>query len=239
MNKDQLIKEIKNLTEPGNENWNHQYFFSNGVKTRDKDVDSLGYNIPKWGRLEPIIQELIKTNRTFLDIGCSDGYFCNCIASMNAERVIGIDLDQIRIRRSLFIKDLLNLTNVEFRVQDLYEIAKKERFDVVLGLGLLHRVPDINECISKSCEVANNFVIFEFKTTIGKKDEIVHHDEETKSNSLNKLHGTPTISYVTNRLKENNFETTQVLEDTTGNLRYPRTIIVGKRDNSGKKRDVR
>jgi len=230
LEKNLLIDKINNLTNDENKSWNHQYILPDNVKTRKSDINSSGYNIPKWQRLEPIINELIKNNKTFLDIGCSDGFFCINIAQKNVEKVLGLDLDPLRIERSNFMKKFFNLDNVEFRVQDLYDIIGKESFDVTLGLGLLHRVPDIDECISRICDISNKFVIFEFKTLIGLKDEIVSHGGEKKSNDLNRLYGTPTKKYVSNRLSENNFSTIQILEDTMGNLQYPRTIIVGKRE---------
>jgi SAM-dependent methyltransferase len=231
MNKKLVEDKINQLREKGNEEWNHQYYLFDDIKTRDTDIKSLGYNIPKWERLDPIIEELINDSTTFLDVGCSDGFFCINIAKKNVEKVVGLDLDPLRIERSNFIKSFFNLDNVEFRVQNLYDVIGKESFDVVMGLGLLHRVPDIDDCISKICDASNKFVIFEFKTLIGKKDEIVFHDEKTKSNNLNKLYGTPTIRYVANRLIENKFSIMKILEDTTGNLRYPRTIVVGKVNN--------
>lgn len=231
MDKKAIEEKINQLCAEGNEEWNHQYYLFDNIKTRENDVKSLGYNIPKWERLEPIIDEIIKDSKTFLDVGCSDGFFCINIAKKNVEKVVGLDLDSLRIERANFIKSVFRLENVEFRVQDLYEIIGKESFDVAMGLGLLHRVPNINECISKLCNATNRFVILEFKTLISEKDEIESHDEKTKSNNLNKLFGTPTIKYVTNRLLENNFSTVTILEDRTGSLRYPRTIVVGKKNN--------
>ena len=100
MNKNEIIKKIKSLTEKGNEEWNHQFEFPFNVHTRERDVESPGYNLNKWKRLKPIIESLDPKNKTFLDVGCSDGYYAIKIAELGAKHVTGTDLDDLRIKRA-------------------------------------------------------------------------------------------------------------------------------------------
>ena len=42
MKKQTIIKKIRELTEKGNEVWNHQYDFGEGIKTRSSNIKSPG-----------------------------------------------------------------------------------------------------------------------------------------------------------------------------------------------------
>ena len=226
-----IKKEIEELKEPGNEEWNHQYSFPNNIKTRDRDIDSPGYNVNKWKRLEEILSTLEVKNKSFIDIGCSDGYYSIQIAKMGAESVLGTDLDPLRIKRANFSKNVLKAKNVEFKVLDLYKIQKAKLFDYSIGLGLIHRIPDMDQCIERMCSISK-CVIIEFKTLRGKGDDFKDHHTSSKSNKFNKLYKTPTVEYVKKVFKRFSFVDFEVYEDKVSHLNYPRTIIVAKRDLS-------
>ena len=134
MKKDEIIKKIEQLKEPGNEEWNHQFYLPENIKTRIKDINSPGYNINKWDRLRPIIKKLNPKEKTFLDIGCSDGFYSIEIAKLGAKHVLGSDLDDLRINRAKFIKEVLKIKNVSFESLDLYKISEGKEYDVVISL---------------------------------------------------------------------------------------------------------
>lgn len=227
--KENFKKLIKEYTDE--QEWNHQFTFSDGTKTRKIDIDSPGYNLNKWPRIKNIIRQLSFNKGDFIDVGCSDGYYSLQLAKLNERyNVTGIDLDEIRIKKAKLVKEIFEVKNVNFFFEDLYNlIDQKKKFETVLGLGLLHRVPDINACIKDLCEISERYVIFEFKSYNSEIDEALSHNLKTKSNKLNKLYKTPSIIYVKNRMKENSFKTLLFDEDTTSSLNYPRTIIVGER----------
>jgi len=226
-----IKKEIEALKEPGNEEWNHQYSFPNNIKTRDRDINSPGYNVNKWKRLEVILNTLEVKNKSFIDIGCSDGYYSIQIAKMGAESVLGTDLDPLRIKRANFSKNVLKTKNVEFKVLDLYKIQKAKLFDYSIGLGLLHRIPDMEQCIERMCSISK-CVIVEFKTLRGSGNDFKDHHASSKSNKFNKLYKTPTVEYVKKVFRRFSFDDFEVYEDKNSHLNYPRTIIVAKRDSS-------
>ncbi len=229
MNRDELREKINELSSK--QEWNHQYYLPYGLKTRQNDIDSPGYNINKWKRLEPILENMIHSDcKTFLDVGCSDGYYVIKAASLSENvEVKGIDLDPIRIERANFIKKLASSKNSSFEVVDLYDLMNQGKsFDVVMGLGLLHRVPDLDKCISDLCGLANSGVIFEFKSLNSNKSEVLNHGGVTKSNKLNGLYSTPSSLYVENKLREHSFRNITVFNDQS-NLKYRRTIIVGNK----------
>mgnify|MGYP003133598611 CR=1 FL=1 len=231
MKKSEIEKLIKEMVESGNEEWNHQYIFPNNIRTRRLDVDSPGYNTNKWKRLKPIIETIDPNKKSFLDIGCSDGFYSVEIAKIGAQSVLGTDLDELRIKRAKFAKKILEIKNVEFEVLDLYDTPDKEKYDVVMGLGLLHRIPDMDRCIKKMCEIGST-VLVEFKTLRSGADIAISHGGKSKSNSLNKLHKTPSIIYVKNRFIELGYDNIVVYEDKLSHLNYPRTIIVASKKDA-------
>ena len=229
MKKDEIIKKIEQLKEQGNEEWNHQFYLPENIKTRTRDINSPGYNINKWNRLRPIIKKLNPKEKTFLDIGCSDGFYSIEIAKLGAKHVIGSDLDDLRINRAKFIKEVLKIKNVNFESLDLYKIPEEETYDVVLGLGLLHRIPDLDGCLKKMCQIGRT-VILEFKAYRSDRSVIVDHGGKSKSNNFNGLYKTPSVQYIKNKLNELNFTKIEVYEDKNSHLNYPREIIVATKE---------
>ena len=234
MNKQQIEKEVIRLSK--DQEWNHQYFLPHGVSTRDVDVKSPGYNINKWARLAPIFDEIVKNKvSTVLDVGCSDGFYCIRLGKRYKSLSIkGIDLDDIRIERSNFVKSLVESSNCDFEVLDLYDLMKKKiKYDVVMGLGLLHRVSDLEQCLSDLCSLSNQFVIFEFKSLKEEEDcDFIDFGGATKTNSLNGLYKVPSVRYVQDRLEKYGFKVQSVDIDKSSSLKYPRTILVGKNEQS-------
>ena len=221
MDKKELQKRVDDLADDGQ--WNCYFEFPNGVKTRTKHIDSPGYNINKWKRLKPIIQKLDVSDKTIIDVGCGDGYYSIQCAKEGAKYVLGSDIDEKRISRGKLAKDVYQLTNVDFDTVDLYEDEIKQ-FDIVMGLGLLHRIPNIDDCLKKMCEIGK-YVLLEFKTFDDPRPIIKTQSGKSKSNKFNKLYGTPTISYISQKMGEFNFSCLEVWKDKS-NLNFKRTIML-------------
>jgi len=222
-------EEIQNkiLEFSKEEDWNHQYIFQNGIKTRKTDINSPAYNLNKWARLDPIIERLEPVGKTVLDIGCSDGYYSIQCANKNMKHVVGIDPDPLRIKRANFAKDMLKVSNVEFKVEDLYKLKEDIQYDIILGLGLLHRIPNILECLEKMSKLSN-LLILEFKTYNSINDICMSGGQEMKSNKYNKLHSIPTQTYVRKRMEELGYKNNVFFNDSS-HLRFKRTILVSSK----------
>ena len=226
MNSEQIKKRIGDLSEQ--EEWNHLYVFPGGIRTRDEDIESPGYNTHKWQRLKPVIEFLNPEGKTMLDVGCSDGYFSIMSANLGMKYVLGTDLDPLRVERSNFAKEVYNIKNVDFKLLDVYGLHPTPRFDIVLGLGLIHRVPDIDLCIKKLADIGEN-VIIEFKTLNSEEDICEYAGGKTKSNKYNGLHHIPTQKYVINKMKNHGFPNYYLIDDEYSTLKYKRTIALFSR----------
>lgn len=223
--KEYVKKRIIELAK--NQDWNHQYILPGGIKTRATDIRSPGYNISKWARLEPIIDKLEPNGKTLLDVGCSDGYYSLQCSKKGMRHIEGIDPDELRIERANFMKKISKVDNVTFRVADFYNLEENDKYDIILGLGLLHRIPDIVRCLEKMSNLSDVLVL-EFKTYNSEEDTCFSGKKETKSNKYNALHFIPTKNYVKNRLEELGFMNNVFYSDNS-HLNYKRTILVSKR----------
>ncbi len=223
--KEEIFKKVTELSKKGS--WNHFYDFSNGVKTFDAPIKSPGYSPNKWARLKNIIDSLDPSGKTLIDVGCSDGFFSIMSARKNMSKVKGIDPDPLRIEKANFAKEVYDIKNVKFEVADLYKLPEgpDDQYDIVLGLGLLHRVPDLDKCIDKLCAIGKN-IILEFKTLDEEEPKVVYHGGNSKSNEWNGLHYTPTKQYVIDRMASNGLPNFKTIEDNDSGLNYKRTIML-------------
>ena len=227
MNKEELQQKVTELTSEGE--WNHYYELPYGITTRQTHINSPGYCINKWNRIKPILESVGVKNKTVIDIGCSDGYFCFETMKLGAKFAYGTDIDELRIKKANFIKQVEDVKNVKFETISLYDSSVDKKYDIALGLGLLHRVPDIEMCIEYLGSVANVLVL-EFKMFKDSRNICYNPNEETKSNTFNKLYGVPTKSFVETRLQKLGFKNNEFIFDETSHLNYPRTILISSKE---------
>ena len=233
MNKEELEQRVEELAEL--EGWNHYFELPHGVKTRQTHIDSPGYCINKWNRLKPLLELIDVKGKTVIDIGCSDGYFCIETAKLGAKHVHGTDVDEIRIKRANLVKDIMNIENVSFDAISLYDSSTEKKYDVALGLGLLHRVPDIERCIEYLGNVADTLVL-EFKMFKDERDMCyvpkVDNDKSrgSQSRAANMFYGTPTELFVRSRLEKMGFTNNKFIFDEVSHLKYPRTILISSKE---------
>jgi len=75
--------------------------------------------------------------KSVLDVGCFLGYFCHEAVRRGASRVVGIDVDENRLRQAGLVADCLGM-DIEFRLLDIEQDKLTEQFDVTLMLNVLH-----------------------------------------------------------------------------------------------------
>ena len=80
------------------------------------------------------------SGKTVLDIGCNGGFYSLEMKRRGAARVLGIDTDEHYLRQARFASQISGI-DVEFRRLAVWDVAAlRERFDVVLFMGVLYHL---------------------------------------------------------------------------------------------------
>lgn len=225
-NKD-LYKIIKELNKESP--WNHYFWLNEELQTIEKvaNLKSEGSNLEKWNRINKIVEEKYFSNKSILDIGCSDGFFSYKVSNY-AEEVLGIDLDPVRIKKANFIKSYFKLDNCNFLTQDICAI-EDEKYDIGLILGLLHRLPDPLLFLKKVTNICDELII-EYKYYKSNKNIAYYGNAQKKSNDLNKLYFIFSPNCLENILSNFNFRIINAEKLKIFNkLKFPRHIIHAKK----------
>jgi tRNA (mo5U34)-methyltransferase len=78
--------------------------------------------------------------KTVLDVGCNAGFYAFEMKRRGAARVVGIDGDERCLAQARLASEVLHL-EVELRRLDVYELASlRERFDLVIFMGVLEHL---------------------------------------------------------------------------------------------------
>lgn len=110
--------------------------------TADRNNDErLNYNETKWRRIKDIISP---KGKRVLDVGCNEGFFSIEMIKSGAREVHAIDINEHRIAKAGFVLDVLGVSGITLHKKNIYQIDELHlgTFDIVLALGILHRVPD-------------------------------------------------------------------------------------------------
>ncbi len=97
------------------------------------------YPAVKWRAFAHAIPQDL-SGRTVLDIGCNGGFYSIEMKRRGADRVVGIDSDERYLRQARFAAEVSD-ADIEFRRLSVYDVALlRERFDVVLFMGVLYHL---------------------------------------------------------------------------------------------------
>jgi tRNA (mo5U34)-methyltransferase len=93
----------------------------------------------KWRNFAGAIPEDM-TGKTVLDIGCNAGFYSMEMKRRGADRVLGIDSEELYLQQARFAAEV-NELDIEFAPLSVYDVALlRERFDVVLFMGVLYHL---------------------------------------------------------------------------------------------------
>jgi tRNA (mo5U34)-methyltransferase len=93
----------------------------------------------KWQRFSATIPNDL-SGKSVLDIGCNAGFYSMEMKRRGAARVLGVDSDEDYLRQARFAAEVNDL-DIEFRQLSVYDVgALREKFDVVLFLGVLYHL---------------------------------------------------------------------------------------------------
>jgi tRNA (mo5U34)-methyltransferase len=97
------------------------------------------YPTIKWRTFASAIPDDLR-GRTVLDIGCNGGFYSIEMKRRGADRVVGIDWDERYLNQARFAAEVWGVS-IEFRRLSVYDVALlRERFDVVLFMGVLYHL---------------------------------------------------------------------------------------------------
>lgn len=129
---DQIRRRVRDLGE-----WFHNIDLR-GVKTAPNHF--LGdYPAVKWRQFAHAIPFDLR-GKSVLDVGCNAGYYSVEMKRRGADRVVGIDFDEGYLAQARFAAEVCRF-DIEFRRMSVYDVAElRERFDIVLFLGVLYHL---------------------------------------------------------------------------------------------------
>ena len=97
------------------------------------------YPAVKWKRFAHAIPDDL-SGKTVLDIGCNGGFYAIEMRRRNAKRVVAIDHDEDYLAQARYAAEISGL-DIEFHALSVYDVAAlRERFDVVLFVGVLYHL---------------------------------------------------------------------------------------------------
>jgi ubiquinone/menaquinone biosynthesis C-methylase UbiE len=130
-----------------------------------------GNTFDKYGSANPVVRRLMTGFRTtlddlfaqaapgsILDVGCGEGVLtCEWAERLDGERIVGIDLDDPKLRAEWRDRSRPNL---EFRAADATALPFADgEFDLAAAIEVLEHVPDPEATVAEMARVARRHVL--------------------------------------------------------------------------------
>jgi tRNA (mo5U34)-methyltransferase len=157
------------------------------------------YPSVKWKRFAHAVPSDL-TGKKVLDIGCNAGFYSIEMKRRGAERVLGIDTDDLFLQQALFAAQMSNV-KIEFRHMSVYEIADlRERFDVVLFMGVLYHLRHPLLALDLIHEhVSRDLLVFQSMQRGSEDVEPLENDYDFWETEMFDQPGYPKMHFVENR----------------------------------------
>ncbi len=104
------------------------------------------YRKPLQNKRKDAVCEIMKANmsgKTFLDVGCAEGLYCNYALEYGAKAATGIDVVPKKIENAR-----KQFPECNFKVGDVLDLDLQKRFDVVLCSEVLQHLVDYKKCLT-------------------------------------------------------------------------------------------
>lgn len=98
--------------------------------------------------------------QSVLDVGSYLGYFCLVACERGASRVVGLEVDPIRVQQARTLADIRGL-DPDYCVKDIEYWDTTEQFDVVLCLNVLHHLFDPIHVLHKLVQMTRRTLVLE------------------------------------------------------------------------------
>ncbi len=132
----------------------------------------LPYGLHTKGQDRSVTAKLIlpddMTGASVLDIGCCYGYFLYEAAKRGATRLLGTEIDPDRLRQAKLLRDAQR-ANIALTDEDFFDICRRESFDYVLLLNVLHHLKEPVTALRLAAKAARRALILEFPTPADEK----------------------------------------------------------------------
>jgi len=135
--------------------------------------------------IEPVVREAITAagpGATVLDLGCNEGWFAHRALEWGAERVVGLDVRELNIRRARLMRDHFGIPadRMQLEQSDVHaiDVRRLGSFDVVLVLGLIYHLENPVGALRTARELTRGTVVVEAQLT-AHNDAITHGWGET------------------------------------------------------------
>ncbi len=135
-------------------------------------------------RLFQVVNDLLNkpvSSSRILDLGCLDGIFSIEFALHGAETV-GVEIREANIKKAIFCKEVLELSNLEFRQDDVRNISIESygKFDAIICSGILYHLPAINaiDLINTMYQMTNRLVVIDTHVALKEEVKITHDGNE-------------------------------------------------------------
>lgn len=158
--KDEIESRVNTFPE-----WFYNFEFVNGASTHYIDQKTHEIHVNRAGIIFPFLDQMFEgtwQKINCLDIACNQGWFSSQIAIRGAHKVTGIDIRENHIKMADTIKDIADLKNLDFKVQDFLETdALSEKYDLVLFLGILYHLDNPLQAIRKIRSLTKKLCVIE------------------------------------------------------------------------------
>jgi len=114
------------------------------------------------------IPEKIKKGGSILDIGAGTGEICCFLSKYGG--VVGTDFSNESLAKAIQLRDKLKIKNIRFVIDDITQKKKREVFDYIFCIGVLHHIPEIDKAIEniKCCMHEDSYAIISVYNKFGK-----------------------------------------------------------------------
>jgi len=106
---------------------------------------------------------------TALDLACCEGWFAHRLLGWGAERVVGVDIREVNIRRAELVRDHFGVPpeRLSFLQRDVFDLDLEALggFDVVLVLGLVYRLEDPVGALRRARALTRSLCVVESQLT--------------------------------------------------------------------------
>ncbi len=126
-----------------------------------------------------LISSRIKITDSLLDVGCGEGYLCNCIAKKLQKKVIGLDISDKGFKKAHTetCKEFNTCNLIECsvgKVESLQNVVNGKKFDVVTFIHSYHHLDDLQKAMEQTREVlkrGGKIIIAEYSQEKGKEED--------------------------------------------------------------------